>query len=91
VVSVQQDKRREKKMTVQHINNEHPAAKAARITSDAMRLVYFATRAQVTGMRTSQKARREAIAALNLSERVHNRVTETLKATQSAWFSQEVA
>ena len=76
--------------TVQFINHAHPAAKAALITSDAMRRVYLEARIQSQAVRTTQKARRESLAALALSERVHNRVTETLKATLDAWHVREV-
>lgn len=77
--------------TVQFINNDHPAAKAASITSEAMKRVYFEARAQAQAYRTTQKARMESLAALALSERIHNRVTESLKATSAAWIIREVA
>lgn len=76
--------------TVQFINHDHPAAKAAMITSNATRQAYFAARAQSISMR-SRAAMDEAKRGLAWSERVHNRVTESLKSTPDAWIIREVS
>ena len=73
-------------MRARFMLHSHPATQAAQITSDAMRRVYFEARVQTQAIKTTQKAKRAAIAALALSERVHARVTETLKATPEAWM-----
>lgn len=77
--------------TVQFINHDHPASQAAFITSEAVRRVYIETRIQTTAFRTTQKARRESQAALALAERIHSRVTDTLKNTPEAWYVREVS
>lgn len=75
--------------TVQFINHDHPAAKAAMITSEAMRTAYFSARAQSVAMR-SRKAMQESRRGLEWSERVHSRVTDALKCTPEAWIVREV-
>lgn len=76
--------------TVQFINHEHPAAKAAMLTSNAMREAYLSARAQSVAIR-SRAAMKESQHGLALAERIHSRVTETLKQTTDAWFVREVA
>lgn len=75
---------------VQFINRDHPASKAAMITSNAMKQAYFAARAQSISMRNhdAMNATRRGLA---WSERVHNRVTESLKSTPDAWIVREVS
>ena len=76
-------------MIIHHINHDHPAARAAAITSEAMKRVYHEARIG-TQASCSRKQRREALAALALSERVHVRVNNILKATPEAWIAREV-
>jgi hypothetical protein len=76
-------------MIVRYMNHDHPATKAALITSDAMRRTYFEARIG-TQASCSKKQRCESLAALKLSERVHFHVTETLKSTPDAWINREV-
>jgi uncharacterized membrane protein len=75
--------------TVHFINHDHPAAKAAQITSDAMRRAYAEARAKQT-RRETQAARRKALSALAKIESVHAYVSATLATTPDAWYTREV-
>jgi hypothetical protein len=73
-------------MIAQHMLHSHPAVQAAKITSNAMRDAYLAQRA-IASTRSTHTAKRQAVAALEKTERIHEYVTKILKATPDAWFS----
>lgn len=66
---------------MKYINHNHPAAKAAMITSNAFKAVYFDRYEART-----QKELKAALKAATWIERVHARVNDSLVRTPDAWM-----